>query len=73
MKDSSPLQNASYARRNLAMKTFVFWILGPLASMTIGGMISVRLWHNGFLGMMAGAFTFVGLLVWFTGTDEPPS
>jgi hypothetical protein len=24
MKDSSPLQNASYARRNLAMKTFVF-------------------------------------------------
>jgi hypothetical protein len=55
------------------MKTFVFWILGPLASMTIGGMIGVRLWHNGFLGMMAGAFTFVGLLVWFTGTDEPPS
>ena len=55
------------------MKTFVVWILGPLASMTIGGMIGIWLWRNGFLGMMAGAFTFVSLSVWFTGADEPPS
>jgi len=61
------------AVENLAMKTFVVWILGPLASMTIGGMIGIWLWRNGFLGMMAGAFTFVSLSVWFTGTDEPPS
>lgn len=56
------------------MKTFVIWILGPLASMTVGGMIGVWLWRNGFLGMLAGAFTFISLSLWFTGSaDEPPS
>jgi hypothetical protein len=55
------------------MRTFVFWILGPLAGMTIGGMIGAWLWRNGFLGMMAGAFTFISLSLWFTGSaDEPP-
>jgi hypothetical protein len=56
------------------MRTFVIWILGPLASMTIGWMIGVWLWRNGFLGMMAGAFTFISLGLWFAGsTEEPPS
>jgi hypothetical protein len=56
------------------MRMFVVWILGPLASMAIGGMIGVWLWRNGFLGMMAGAFTFVSLSAWLTAsTDEPAS
>jgi hypothetical protein len=51
---------------------FVVWILGPLVSMIIGWMIGVWLLHNGFLGMLAGAFTFVGLLVWYTVPAEQP-
>jgi len=68
-----PLLNASYAHRSLAMRMFVVWILGLLASMIIGGMIGAWLLRNGFLGMLAGAFTFAGLRVWFeASTDEPP-
>jgi hypothetical protein len=55
------------------MRMFVVWILGPLVSMAIGGMIGSWLLHNGFLGMMAGAFTFAGLGLWFSPSpDEPP-
>jgi hypothetical protein len=69
----APLQNASYVHRSLAMRMFVVWILGPLASMIIGGMIGAWLLRNGFLGMLAGTFTFVGLRLWFAAsTDEPP-
>ena len=55
------------------MRMFVLWILGPLASMTVGGMIGVWLLSNGFLGMLAGAFTFASLSLWLTSsTEEPP-
>jgi hypothetical protein len=54
------------------MRMFVVWILGLLASMIIGGMIGAWLLRNGFLGMLAGAFTFAGLRLWFAAsTDEP--
>ena len=54
------------------MRMFVVWILGLLASMIIGGMIGAWLLRNGFLGMLAGAFTFIGLRLWFAAsTDEP--
>jgi hypothetical protein len=55
------------------MITFVVWILGPLASMVIGWKTGVWLLGNGFLGMLAGAFTFISLALWFSpSTDEQP-
>ena len=55
------------------MKMFLVWILGPLVGMIIGAKIGIWLWHNGFLGMLAGAFTFIGLGLWLTvSTEEPP-
>jgi len=52
------------------MRTFVVWILGPLASMIIGWKTGTWLLGNGFLGMLAGAFTFMCLGLWFAA-DRP--
>jgi hypothetical protein len=50
------------------------WIFGLLASMIFGGMIGAWLLRNGFLGMLAGTFTFVCFRLWLTApADEPPS